>query len=207
VTKAERERAKGAKTKKRRRKRPEVRRTKARARGKRDLKLKAQALAEVSYKPARSSRSYRLIIRRRLIEESSQLSLIDRVEHRFAITNLPKSHTAAQVIDQTYGRCDQENIIEQLQHGVAAMRMPTGSLLANAAYMICARLAFNLKSWLAQLSVLPDEVMRWEWKRFRHNFVIIAATVTKHARTLRMKLHSPHPGVMRMGQAYQSLLR
>ena len=61
------------------------------------------------------------------------------------------------------------------------MRMPTGSLLANAAYMICARLAFKLKSWLAQLSALPDEVMRWEWKRFRYNFVIIAATVTKQA--------------------------
>ncbi len=49
--------------------------------------------------------------------------------------------------------------------------------------------------------------MRWEWKRFRHNFVIIAATVTKHAPALRMKLHSTHPAVMRMGRAYPSLLR
>jgi len=48
--------------------------------------------------------------------------------------------------------------------------------------------------------------MRWEWERFRYNFVIIAATVTKHARALRMKLHSSHPGVMRMGEVYQSLL-
>ena len=206
-TKAKRERAKKTKGKKKRRKRPEVRRKKARARGKRDLKLKKQALAEVSYRPARSGRAYRLIVRRRVIEESSQLSLVDRLDYRFAITNLPESHRAAEVIDQTYGRCDQENIIEQLQSGVAAMRMPTGSLLANAAYMICARLAFNLKSWLAQLSVLPDEVMRWEWKRFRHNFVVVAATVIKHARALRVKLHSVHPGVMRMGRAYQSLLR
>ena len=87
------------------------------------------------------------------------------------------------------------------------MRMPTGSLLANSAYMICARLAFNLKSWLAQLHVVPDEVMRWEWKRFRHSFVIVAATVLKHARALRMKLHSTQPSMMRMGRAYQALLR
>jgi len=206
-TKAARERKKHAKGKKRRRKRPDVRRKRARARGKRDLKLKKQALAEVSYKTARSNREYRLIIRRRIIEESSQLALIDRVDYRFAITNLPKSHSAEQVIDHTYGRCDQENVIEQLQNGVAAMRMPTGSLLANAAYMICARLAFNLKSWLAQLRVVPGEVMRWEWKRFRYNFVIIAATVLKHARALRMKLHSTHAGVTRMGRAYQALLR
>ncbi len=35
----------------------------------------------------------------------------------------------------------------------------------------------------------------------------IAATVIKHARVLRVKLHSVHPGVMRMGRVYQSLLR
>ena len=60
------------------------------------------------------------------------------IDYRSAITNLPTSYSAEQVIDETYGRCDQENVIEQLQNGVAAMRMPTGSLLANAAYMICA---------------------------------------------------------------------
>ena len=37
---------------------------------------------------------------------------------------MPTSYSAEQVIDETYGRCDQENIIEQLQNGVAAMRMP-----------------------------------------------------------------------------------
>ncbi len=54
----------------------------------------------------RSNRSYRLI------EDSSQISLIDRVDYRFAITNLLKSHSPPQVIDQSYGRCDHENSIE-----------------------------------------------------------------------------------------------
>jgi len=57
-------------------------------------------------------------------DDEHQLSLDDHVDYRFAITNLPTSHSAEQVIDETYGRCDQENIIEQLQNGVAAMRMP-----------------------------------------------------------------------------------
>ena len=91
----------------------------------------------------------------------------------------------------TYRRCDQENVIEQLQNGVAAMRMPTGGFLANYAHLVCARLAHNLKSWLAMLA-LPGEVMRWEWKRFRKAFVYVAATVVRSARQNILRLASSH---------------
>ena len=37
-----------------------------------------------------------------------------------------------------------------------------------------ARLAWNIGKWLAQL-VLPNEVARWEWKRFRLHFVLVPA--------------------------------
>ena len=71
------------------------------------------------------------------------------------------------------------------------MRMPTGSLLANHAFLVCARLAHNLKAWLAML-VLPSEVMRWEWKRFRKAFVYIAARVVLTARTNVLRLAGSH---------------
>jgi hypothetical protein len=76
------------------------------------------------------------------------------------MTNLPHSTSTQEAVDLTYQRCDQENIIEQLQHGIAGMRIPPGGLLANAAFLTCARLARNLKAWRAQLA-LPSETMRW----------------------------------------------
>ncbi len=44
------------------------------------------------------------------------------------------------------GRCDQENVIEQLKNGVNAMRMPVRDLESNWAYMVMAALSWNLKA-------------------------------------------------------------
>jgi hypothetical protein len=177
--------------KQQRRRRGNLRRRTARRRNKRDLLLRKQWVAEIPYQPARCKYSYRLIIRRQLIEEvDKQGNLFDLWRYRFALTNLT-DRSAEEVLDLTYRRCDQENLIEQLQNGLAGMRMPTGELLSNAAFLCCARLAHNLKSWLAQLA-LPNEVARWEWKRFRHAFVYVAATVIRRARQTWVRLAASH---------------
>lgn len=189
----------------RRKRRKERRRATARTRRKRDLRLVRQWLTEIPYRPARCDRSYRLIIRRQLIEEADpQGQLFERYRYRFALTNIDDA-SAQDVLDLTYERCDQENVIEQLQNGVAAMRMPTGELLANAAFLTCARLAHNLKSWLAQLA-LPPETMRWEWKRFRLAFLYIAATVVHHARQVVVRLARSHRFFEPIVLAHQRLL-
>lgn len=175
----------------RRRRAKNVRRLRARERGKRDLKLEKQWLTEIAYKPARSERTYRLIIRRQRIEESVQGELFELWRYRFVLTNLPKTMSTEAVVRETYRRCDQENVIEQLQHGVAAMRMPTGGFLANHAHLLCARIAHNLKAWLAMLA-LPEETMRWEWKRFRKAFVYVAARVILSARQRIVRLADSH---------------
>jgi hypothetical protein len=183
---------KAAKVSQRRKRGQNLRRRRARARGKRDLKLKKQWIAEIEYRPARSERSYRLILRRQRIEEFKQGELFELWRYRYAISNLPKkTHSCEEVLRLTYQRCDQENVIEQLQNGVAAMRMPTGSFMANSAYLLCARLAHNLKSWLAQVA-LPVEVMRWKWKRFRYAFVYIAVRVIHHARQTTLYVADSH---------------
>lgn len=168
-----------------------LRRLRARRRGKRDLKLEKQWLAEIDYRPARSEKAYRLIIRKQRIEESEQGELFELWRYRYVLTNLPRTVSTEEAVRQTYRRCDQENVIEQLQSGVAAMRMPTGGFLANYAHLVCARLAHNLKSWLAMLA-LPREVMRWEWKRFRKAFVYVAASVVRSARQNILRLASSH---------------
>lgn len=177
--------------KRQRRRRPNLRRRIARRRRKRDLRLQRQWIAEVPYQPARCQHEYRLIIRRQLIEEvDRQGNLFDLWRYRFVLTSLTDRPTE-EVMDLTYRRCDQENLIEQLQNGLAGLRMPTGELLSNAAFLCCARLAHNLKSWLAQL-VLPREAMRWEWKRFRHAFVYVAARVIRRARQVWVRLAASH---------------
>jgi hypothetical protein len=176
----------------------DLRRQRARERGKRDLKLEKQWIAEIAYKPARSEKTYRLVIRRQRIEESEQGELFELWRYRYVLTNLPSSVSTEEVVRQTYRRCDQENVIEQLQNGVAAMRMPTGGFLANYAHLVCARLAHNLKSWLAMLA-LPSEVMRWEWKRFRKAFVYIAARILRTARQNILRLADSH----RFAKAHQ----
>jgi hypothetical protein len=176
---------------KRRQRDPNRRRQRARGRHKRDLQLKKQWIAEIAYQPNRSQKPYRLIARYQEIEEHEQGHLFMLTRFRFALSNLPSSVPAEEVIDLTYQRCDQENLIEQLQHGVTAMRMPTGGMDSNAAFLTCARLAHNLKPWLAQLA-LPIETMRWEWKRFRRAFVYCAAQVVHTARQVHVRFADSH---------------
>jgi len=189
---------------KRRKRGPNRRRERARSRNKRDLQLKKQWIAEIPYRPERSDRTYRLIARYQAIEEHEQGHLFMLTRFRFALSNLPPSVSAEEVMDLTYQRCDQENLIEQLQNGVAGMRMPTGGMLSNAAFGTCARLAHNLKPWLAQLA-LPPETMRWEWKRFRRAFVYCAARVVHTARQVHVRFADSHRHVQTIMLAHTRL--
>ena len=177
----------GREEKTRRKKKQNLRRRTARKRGKRDLKLIRQWVAEVDYQPARSSTTYRLIIRKRRIETAGEQGvLFNEYQYRYVLTNLPKTKGAEEVMRLTYGRCDQEKVLEQLKNGVSAFRMPLGQMNANSAFLKIGALAHNLKAWLSQI-VLPEECARWEWKRFRYAFVYAAARVVRHARTITLR--------------------
>jgi hypothetical protein len=95
------------------------------------------------------------------------------------------------VIDATYQRCDQENVIEQMGSGVALWRMPVAEFDGNSAWLEIGRLAWNLGKWIAQL-VLPCEVVRWEWKRYRRAFVHVAAEVVHRSRQRWLRFSPAH---------------
>ena len=141
--------------------------------------------------PSRSDRPFRLIVRSQRIEISERGELFELWRYRYVITNLPSSSKTAEVVRQTYQRCDPEKVIEQLQNGIAAMRMPRGTLDANAAFLGCARIAHNFKSWRAMIA-LTREVMSWEWKQFRKAFVYIAARVVRQSRMTIVRLADSH---------------
>jgi hypothetical protein len=194
--------AQAAANKKTRRKRKRVRAKRARQRGYKTLATTKQWVAEFEYTIPRSAqsddagvagRTYRVVVKRQRVDISEgQEYLFTEYRQRFVITDIPKSHMdPAEVFCFAYGRCDQENIIEQFKNGIAAMRMPTGELLANGAFLMAGQLAWCLRSWLSALA-LPKETTRWEWKWFRQAFVYIAAEITHGARSAKVYLAGSH---------------
>jgi len=168
------------------------RQQKAQARGFRTLRTVKQWVSEIAYQPSGLGSACRMIVRRILIEErDGQGALFEHFRYRLVLSNLPRSYTAGQVIDITYQRCDQENVIEQFGQGIAGWRMPVAEFMGNSAWLQIARLAWNLGKWIAQIA-LPSEVVRWEWKRFRRHFVYIAAKVLKEGRSLVVRLAGSH---------------
>jgi hypothetical protein len=176
----------------RRVRRANYRRMKAEDRGFRRLRTVKQWVSEIAYQPAGLGFACRMIVRRILIEErDGQGALFEHFRYRLVLTDLPRSYSPRRVIDLTYQRCDQENVIEQFGHGIAGWRMPVAEFMGNSAWLQIARLAWNLGKWIAQLA-LPSEVVRWEWKRFRRHFVYIAAKVLKMGRSLVVRLAGSH---------------
>jgi len=171
-----------------RRKKRNRRRQRARERGYSERLQTKQWIAETTYQPPGQQNVYRLVVRRKLIEHrKGQTHLFDDYEYAWVVTNLPSAFSAADVVDHTYQRCDQEKVIEQMGSGLAGWRMPVAEFDGNSAWLEIARIAWNMGKWIAQL-VLPKEVVRWEWKRFRLHFVLVPAQLIKRARQMWVRL-------------------
>jgi hypothetical protein len=167
------------------------RKLKVQERGYRNLEPGEQEVAEFDYRPGGCDATYRMVVRRvKMHETQGQKVIWEGYRYYFLITD-ERRWSPEEVVRFGYGRCDIENDIEQLQNGLAAMRMPTGELLANWAFLMMGQIAWNLKAWAALL-VLPQESARWEWKRFRHAFAYIAAKVIRQARRVLAKISGAH---------------
>lgn len=175
-------------------------------RGYKDLQLVTQWVGETEVTPGRQQEPLRLVVRKQLINSSQlgQQILFLEERYRYVVTNLPRSWSSASVIDETYQRCDQENVIEQLGSGIAMWRMPVKEFAGNEAWLEIARLAWNMRSWIAQLS-LPEEVVRWEWKRFRQAFVYVAAQVVRRSRQVWVRFAGSHRFVQLLAEAHARL--
>ena len=140
------------------------------ANGYENIRLLSEAVAQFLYQPAACKRSYRIIVvRKRLSVERNQQRLFEDYKYFFYITNdmsgaeaITRGQVtpAADLVSFANARCNQENLIAQLKHGVHALRMPSGDLTSNAAYMVMASLAWTLKAWFALL--LPEPGMSVE---------------------------------------------
>ena len=147
-------------------------------------KLLGEDVTEIEYQPGKCGYPYRVVILRKNISvQRGEKVLFDEVRYFFYITN--RSDKAAKIVGLANGRCDQENVIEQMKNGVNAMRMPANDLLSNWAYMVMAALAWTLKAWYGLL--MPNrerglELVKMEFRRFLHAVVLLPCQIVRTAR-------------------------
>ena len=174
------------------RRRPEnVKQAVVEARGFENIELEGEEVAEFRYRPGRCKRSYRMVVvRKDLSLRKGQQLLFKQMKHFFYITNR-QDLSASEVVTFANGRCDQENLIDQLKNGLNALRMPVGDLVSNGAYMVMASLAWTLKAWFAltsRRSEHRDDLLRMEFRGFLNTIVRIPCQVVRTGRRLVYRL-------------------
>ena len=169
-----------------------------------NIRLKSEDVAEVGYRPTQCRKTYRLVVvRKNLTVEKGERALFDDVRYFFYISNWQDLWPDG-VVDRANGRCNQENLIEQLKNGAQAMSMPVQDLVSNWAYMVMASLAWTMKAWLAL--VLPEEgrwkekyqtqkqsVLRMEFKTFLNGFMRLPCQIVRTSRRILYRLLSWNP--------------
>lgn len=177
-----------------------------------NLRLVAEAVAEFPYRPTACAQGYRMVVvRKNITVEQGDQRLFDEIRYVFYLTNDVITPAAALVF-LANDRCNQENLIDQLKHGVRAMAVPVDTLLSNGAYMVMAALAWTLKAWFALLlpvsgrwaarhTAEKQAVLRMEFKAFLQAFLLIPAQVVRTSRRIvfRLLAWNPWQGVLLRG--------
>ena len=154
-------------------------------------KLVAEEVTDVIYQPHQCATKYRLVIlRKNLSVQKGERVLFEEIKYFFYLSNR-WDLSVPEIIGLANGRCDQENVIEQLKNGVNAMRMPVDDLVSNWAYMVMAALAWNLKAWYGLL--VPErerglELVRMEFRRFLHAILLLPAQIIRNSRRILYRL-------------------
>jgi hypothetical protein len=156
-----------------------------------NIHLESERVGEFEYQPGKCKQGYRVVVlEKNLTVEEGKKALIDDIRYFFYITTL-RERTAEDIVELANGRCDQENVIEQLKNGVNAMRMPVRDLESNWAYMVIAALAWNLKAWFGLL--MPDvvrgtQVVNMEFRRFLNTLILLPCQILRTGRKIVYRL-------------------
>jgi hypothetical protein len=163
-----------------------------------------ESIAEFDYQPTNCERSYRMVVVRKAVQNTSgQQHLFDEGIYFFYITNEARSACSPrQVVFHANDRCGQENDISQL-HACGALAAPLDNLESNWAYMVIASLSWTLKCWSgllvrpqgtsqqkARQAELKQRIIRMEFHTFRQTIIHIPAQIIRTSRRLIYRLLS-----------------
>jgi hypothetical protein len=168
-------------------------------RGYDNKRLAAEWVTEVLYRPTDCKKTFRLVIIRKELEVTKQGRLFDDCVYFFYLTNeSSRELSTSEIVYASNDRCDQENILAQLNQ-CRALHAPVDSLESNWAFMVMTALSWSLKAWIG-LSVPIDgrwretheherrRVIRMEFKRFIDQFVRLPAQIIRGGRQLIVRL-------------------
>lgn len=175
-------------------------------RGYNNKRLAAEWVTEVPYRPTDCQQTYRLVIVCKELEVTEQGRLFHDCRYFFYLTNEPQRvRTSSAVVYESNARCDQENVLAQLNQ-CRALHAPVDNLESNWAFMVMTALGWNLKSWIG-LSIPVSsrwkdkhqqqrrEVIRMEFKRFIDGFVRLPAQIVRGGRQLTVRLLAWNPWI------------
>lgn len=175
-------------------------------RGYPNLVLEDEPIAAIAYPPSCSNKTYRMIVRRKIIRAAKhQQRLFRETRYHFYVANVTEHVLSTRaVVAEANARCTQENLIEQLKNGVPGMRMASDGRVSNWAYLVIAALAWTLKAWLAICWPAKEqrrELRRMECRRVLHTLMLLPCQVVKTARRvgLRILTYSPWARVLLEG--------
>jgi Transposase DDE domain group 1 len=168
------------------------------------LTTEVEDVADFEYQPNACATSYRMVVLRKVIGVTKGQRLLQpEVRYFFFITNDRRASPQTIVLEANQ-RCNQENLIAQLKHGVPALKTPVDTLVSNWAYMVMASLAWTLKAWLALL--LPEHggrarewlsekrrLLTMEFKRFLNAFIRVPAQIVRSGRRVLYRLLAWNP--------------
>ena len=102
-----------------------------RQRGYKTIRPKTQDVVEFSYRPRAGKQDYRVVVlRKNLSIERGDIVLFDEYRYFFYITN-DRERTADEAIAEARERCNEENLIGNLEGGVRVLHAPVNTLCAN----------------------------------------------------------------------------
>jgi len=173
-----------------------------------NIRLESEEVAEFEYRPVACRKTYRIVVLRKNLtrREREQTRIFEDYRYFFYITNDRKPSAAAIVLEAN-NRCNQENLIAQLQGGVRALHAPVDTLLSNWAWMVMTALAWDLKAWLAlslpekegnpeqqqQRRAEKQKVLRMEFRTFVNAFIRIPCQIVRTGRRLVYRLLAWNP--------------
>lgn len=182
-----------------------------------NIRLESEQVAQIRYRPVACDRDYRLVIvRKNLSVEKGELRLFDDIRYLMYLTNDWDSSMTS-IVFQANDRCNQENIIEQLKNGTCSLKAPLDTLLSNWAYMVITTLAWNLKSWWAQLIPVTqgrweqkqrdekEKILRMEFKKFLNTFLLMPCQIIRTGRRVIYRLLSWNPWQPVFFRTFESL--
>jgi len=185
------------------------------------IHLDYEEITEFEYTPVKCRKPYRIVaLKKHLVWSKGQHQLWDEVRYFFYITNDWKT-AADEIVFGSNERCNQENLIDQLKHGVHALRASLNTLDSNWAYMLMAGLGWNLKVWFGLLTPVTgrwrhryeterNDIVRMHAKRFINTFIRVPCQIVRTGRQVIYRLLSWNPWqsvLLRMADAMRHPLR